>query len=133
MITVRHLAIRTANLPASRRFYEEGLGLHYLGIRPSSVAIDLSDGSVNLTLLPYDGPSRSALEEGIEFVHLGFVVDDLGTTYRRLIGLGAHIVLDDVNERRELSGAEPQSSFKVLDPDGIVVDVSVRPDEWRVD
>ena len=132
MITVRHLAIRTANLPASRRFYEEGLGLLYLGTRPSSVAIDLSDGSVNLTLLPYDGPSRSALDEGTEFVHLGFVVDDLGNTYRRLIGLGAQIVRDDVNERRELSGAEPQSSFKVLDPDGIVLDVSVRPDEWRV-
>jgi len=132
MITVRHLAIRTADLPASRRFYEEGLGLRFLGTRPSSVAIDLSDGAINLTLLPYDGPARSALAEGNEFVHLGFVVDDLSATCRRLIELGADIVRDDVNERREPSGAEPQSSFKVLDPDGVVLDVSRRPDEWRV-
>ncbi len=132
MISVRHLAIRTANLSASRRFYEEGLGLRYLGTRPPSVAINLSDGAINLTLLPYDGPARSAMQEGSEFVHFGFVVEDLSATYHRLIDLGAHIVSDDINERRAPSGAEPQSSFKVLDPDGIVLDVSVRPDEWRV-
>jgi hypothetical protein len=72
------------------------------------------------------------MPEGTEFVHFGFVVEDLSATYRRLIGLGAYIVSDDINERRAPSGAEPQSSFKVLDPDGIVLDVSVRPDEWRV-
>jgi len=132
MITVRHLAIRTGDLPASRRFYEEGLGLRFIGARPSSLSIDLSDGAVNLTLLPYDGPARSPLEEGQEFVHLGFLVDDLGTAYRRLVDLGARIVRDDVKERRSPSGAAPVGSFKVLDPDGIVLDISERPDEWRV-
>jgi len=132
MISVRHLAIRTSNLPASRRFYEEGLGLRYLGTRPSSVALDLSDGVVNLTLLPYDGPGRSVLEEGSEFVHLGFLVEDLSACFRRLVQLGAHIVRDDVKERRLPSGSAPQGSFKVLDPDGIVLDISERSDEWRV-
>lgn len=132
MITVRHLAIRTGNLPASRRFYEEGLGLRFLGTRPSSVAIDLSDGVINLTLLPYDGPVRTVLPEGDEFVHLGFLVEDLGPTDRRLVGLGADIVRDDVKERRSPSGTVPQGSFKMLDPDGIVLDISERPDEWRL-
>jgi catechol 2,3-dioxygenase-like lactoylglutathione lyase family enzyme len=132
MITVRHLAIRTCNLPASRRFYEEGLGLHFLGLRPSGQAVDLSDGSVNLTLLPYDGPARSSLPEGSEFVHLGFLVEDLAATYHRLVGLGAHVVRDDVKERRPTSGVVPHGSFKVLDPDGIVLDISERSDEWRV-
>jgi len=132
MVTVLHLAIRTGDLPASRRFYEEGLGLRFLGTRPSSVAIDLSDGSVNLTLLPYDGPARSPLPEGSEFVHLGFLVEDLTATHRRLVGLGSHIVLDDVKERRPPSSNVPSGSFKVLDPDGIVLDISERPDEWRV-
>ncbi len=72
------------------------------------------------------------MREGTEFVHFGFVVEDLSATYHRLIDLGAHIISDDVNERRVPSGAEPHSSFKVLDPDGIVLDVSVHPDEWRV-
>jgi len=132
MTTVRHLAIRTASLPDSRRFYEEGLGLRFLGARPSSIAIDLSDGAINLTLLPYDGPARQALPEGNEFVHLGFLVDDLGKTYLRLREMGAAIVRDDVKQRRSPSGTVPHGSFKVLDPDGIVLDISERPDEWRV-
>jgi catechol 2,3-dioxygenase-like lactoylglutathione lyase family enzyme len=132
VVTVRHLAIRTGDLPKSRRFYEEGLGMRFLGTRPSSIAIDLSDGAINLTLLPYEGPVRSALPEGNEFVHLGFLVDDLGATYQRLSGLGATIVRDDVKERRAPSGEVPRGSFKVLDPDGVVLDISERPDEWRV-
>ncbi len=60
------------------------------------------------------------------------MVEDLSATYRRLIEIGARIVSDDINQRRAPSGAEPQSSFKVVDPDGIVLDVSGRPDEWRV-
>lgn len=132
MVSVRHLAIRTGDLAASRRFYEQGLGMRFLGTRPSSVAIDLSDGTINLTLIPYDGPARTALAEGSEFVHLGFLVEDLAATYRRLVELGAHIVRDDVKERRLPSGATPHGSFKVLDPDQIVLDISERPDEWRV-
>ncbi len=132
MISVRHLAVRTADLSASRRFYEEGLGLRYLGPRPPSEALNLTDGAINLTLLPYDGPARSAMPEGTEFVHFGFVVDDLSATYRRLMDLGAHIVSEDINQRQALSGDEPQSSFKVLDPNGIVLDVTARPDEWLV-
>jgi catechol 2,3-dioxygenase-like lactoylglutathione lyase family enzyme len=132
MTAVRHLAIRTADLSSSRRFYEEGLGLRYLGRRPASEAIDLRDGAVNLTLLPYDGPGRTALDEGSEFVHLGFMVDDISSTFDRLTELGAHIVRDDVKERRVPSGTSPRGSFKVLDPDGIVLDISELPDEWRV-
>jgi catechol 2,3-dioxygenase-like lactoylglutathione lyase family enzyme len=132
MTTVRHLAIRAGDIAASRRFYEEGLGLRLLGNRPASDALDLSDGTTNLTMIPYDGPARTPLPEGSEFVHLGFLVDDLAATYHRLVELGAEIVRDDVKERREPSGAAPRGSFKVLDPDGTVLDISERPDEWRV-
>jgi catechol 2,3-dioxygenase-like lactoylglutathione lyase family enzyme len=132
MTNVRHLAIRTHDLAASRRFYEQGLGLRVLGNRPSSESLDLSDGAVNLTLLPYDGPDREALPEGSEFIHLGFLVDDLAATYRRLVEIGAEIVRDDVKERRLPSGEVPVGSFKALDPDRLVLDISERPDEWRV-
>jgi len=132
MTTFRHLAIRTKDIQQARRFYEEGLGLRFIGYRPSDISMDLSDGSVNLTLLPYDGPARTSLEEGTEFIHLGLLVDDLATIYQRLTTLGATIVRDDVKERRPHEADQPPvGSFKVLDPDGNVLDISERVDEWR--
>src|SRR5689334_1076126 len=103
-IAVRHLALRVKDIAQTRRFYEEGLGFRWLGYRPSGTSMDLSDGQVNLTLLPYDGPQRNALEEGTEFIHLGFWVSDLAAVYQRLVALNAHIAREDVKERREYSG-----------------------------
>jgi len=94
--------------------------------------MDLSDGQVNLTMIPYEGPARTALKEGTEFIHLGFWVDDLEATYQRLVALEATVAREDVKERREFAGdAPPVGSFKVLDPDGNVLDISGRADEWR--
>lgn len=133
MVALRHVALRCRDVARSRRFYEEGLGLPFVGYRPGSDAsMDLADGNVNLTLIRFDGPSREALEEGAEFIHLGFTVDDLAVVYRRFVALGAVIARDEVKERREHDASKvPAGSFKVLDPDGNVLDVSERPDEWR--
>lgn len=134
MISVRHLAIRARDLPRTREFYETGLGLRFLGYRSSGVSMDLSDGSVNVTLLPYDGPPREALVEGSEFIHLGFFTTDLAATYQRLRAIGANIVRDDVNERRAYDPAIPPTrSFKALDPDGNVIDIAGASNEWRID
>lgn len=131
-IEVRHLALRVHDIAKTRRFYEEGLGFRFVGYRPSGESMDLSDGHLNLTLLPYEGPARTSLEEGHEFIHLGFWVDDLAAVYHRLVALDAAIVREDVKERREFAGdAVPEGSFKALDPDGNVLDISSRADEWR--
>lgn len=132
-VLFRHFAIRTHNLEAARRFYEDGLGLRFVDYRPGTrEAMDLSDGVVNLTLIQYSGPPRTALEEGTEFIHLGFLVDDLATTYQNFIKIGANVVREDVKERHLLAdNAAPQGSFKVLDVDGNVLDVTERQDEWR--
>ena len=132
MIGLRHIAIRTRDLARSRRFYEYGLGLTVIGYRPSGISLDLTDGAINITLLPYNGPERTPFEEGEEFIHLGFLVKDLTTVYQRLRSLDASIVRDDIKERfPHDSTAVPTGSFKVLDPDGNVLDISERPDEWR--
>ena len=129
---MRHFALRCRDLAQSRRFYEEGLGLRFVGYRPSGDSIDLSDGDVNLTVIPYAGADRMALEEGTEFIHLGFWVDDLAAAQRRFEALGATIVREDVKARHEYLGEiPPAGSFKVLDPDGNVLDISGRADEWR--
>ena len=132
MIVLRHVAIRSQDLARTRRFYEDGLGLTFLGYQSDGVAMDLSDGSCNLRLLPYEGAARAPREEGTEFIHLGFLVDDAGRAYRRLAAIGADVVRDDIHERRQHDpSAPPPHSFKVLDPDGNVIDVSDHQTEWR--
>lgn len=132
MIAFRHIAMRTQDIQQSRRFYEKGLGLTFVGFRPSGAAMDLSDGRVNLTLIPYDGSTRTALQEGTEFIHIGVLVDDLSAVYQRLVDMGAVIERDDVKERRpHQDQTVPVGSFKTLDPDGNVIDISEKPDEWR--
>ena len=132
-VLFRHFAIRTHDLDGARRFYEEGLGLRFVDYRPGTrEAMDLSDGLVNLTLIQYTGAPRTALEEGTEFIHLGFLVDDLAATYQRFLNIGANVVREDVKERNLLAdNTIPQGSFKVLDVDGNVLDVTERVDEWR--
>ena len=129
---IRHLALRVADLPRSRAFYEHGLGLRFVGYRPSGSAVDLSDGTLNVTLLPYAGPPRQSLDEGDEYIHFGVIVDDHVATFERLRALGATFLRSDVKTRDPLDPARPpQGSFKVADPDGNVVDVTPHRDEWR--
>lgn len=60
------------------------------------------------------------------------MVADLAAAYQNLIALDAVVVRDDIKERNPHDAAAvPVGSFKVLDPDGNVVDVSDRPNEWR--
>jgi len=129
-----HLAIRARDAVATRRFYEQGMGLRFLGFRPSGTgSFDLSDGELNLTVIPYTGPQRQDLEEGNEHVHFGFLVADAAQAYERLMAAGATFLRSDVKLRDEPAAVGgPLGSFKVADPDGNVVDVTGNPEEWRV-
>lgn len=129
-----HVAIRALDLAATRRFYEEGLGLRFVGHRRSGTSsFDLSDGMLNITVIPYDGPHRPAHEEGTEHLHIGFWVDDAAAAYQRLTALGASMLRADVKSRQEPTGPPSRNgSFKVADPDGNVVDVTGNPTEWPV-
>lgn len=97
---LRHLALRVGDIASSRAFYEDGLGLRFIGFRPNGDSIDLTDGESNLTLLPYEGPARPRLDEGTEYVHYGFLVDDLAQTLERPVNLGADVVRNDVTPWR---------------------------------
>ncbi len=131
MGVLRHVAIRTADIARSRFFYESVLGLAFVGMRPSgSGAMDLSDGTLNVTLLPYEGPARPPLPEPTEFIHLGFIVADLDAAFDQCVANGFEILRDNVKDRNA-PDARPTVSFKVADPDGNVIDVTGRKDEWR--
>lgn len=128
-----HVAIRALDGEATRRFYEQGLGLRLVGYRNSGTgSFDLSDGSLNMTVIPYAGPARESHEEGTEHIHLGFMVADAAVAYRQLEEIGATFLRSDVKVRDEFAGPPPANgSFKVADPDGNVIDVTGNPGEWR--
>jgi len=131
MIHLRHVALRCRDMEISRRFYER-LGLRFIEYRPAGNALDLSDGTLNMTLIQHDGAERPALEEGQEYVHFGFIVEDAQATFLRLRQDGAVFLRDSVKTRDPIRPGEvPPGSFKVADPDGNVIDITGNCEEWR--
>src|SRR5262245_33100623 len=117
---IRHLAIRSRDVARSVRFYRDGLGFKEVG--PRGDGMDLSDETLNLTILPFVGPPAPAPEEGLEQIHFGIVVADARALYRRLTELGALSVRHDIKARGEVvPGVVPDGSYKLLDPDGNVI------------
>jgi catechol 2,3-dioxygenase-like lactoylglutathione lyase family enzyme len=131
MTCLRHVALRCRDMEISRRFYES-LGLRFVGYRPAGNALDLADGTVNMTLIQYDGPERTASEEGSEYIHFGIIVDDVRSTFLQLQQAGALFLRDNIKTRDPIQPGEvPPGSFKVEDPDGNVIDITGNPEEWR--
>jgi len=130
---LRHLALRCRDLEKSRRFYEEVIGWRFVGWRPSGQSLDLTDGVNNITLLQHpDGPARQQLEEGEEFIHFGIIVEDLDAVWQRLHAFGATFARENVKDRNPIDPSiRPPVSFKVLDPDSNVVDITCNRQEWR--
>ena len=134
MTILRHLALRCRDLERSRKFYEDVIGWSFVGFRPRGVALDLSDGVNNITLIqqPPEDCDRPVLEEGREYVHFGVIVDDLDAIWQRLHAWGATLSKENVKERNPIDPTvRPPVSFKVLDPDGNVVDITCNREEWR--
>src|SRR5260370_32924837 len=88
MIHLRHVALRCRDMEVSRRFYEM-LGVRFIDYRPAGNALDLTDGALNMTLIQHDGEERPEMEEGSEYIHFGFMVDNAQCTFPRLRQAGA--------------------------------------------
>jgi len=107
-------------------------GLRFVDYRPAGNALDLTEGTLNMTLIQYDGEDRPEMDEESEFIHLGFIVDDAQVTFQRLQQAGAIFLRDNVKTRDPIRPGEvPPGSFKVADPDGNVVDITDNRQEWR--
>ena len=133
MALLRHLAIRCACMEKTREFYVTCIGWKFVGYRASRRGLDLSDGTNNITLIqqPVDAV-RPEQEEGNEYLHFGVIVEDLQACWDRCKAWGATVSKDNIKERNEASEqACPPDSFKVLDPDGNIVDVTANQAEWR--
>ena len=130
---LRHLAIRCRDMERAKSFYEAAFGFDFIGYRPSGLGLDLSDGTNNITLLQQPAEmQRPSIEEGNEYIHFGVIVDDLHACWSRCREWGAEISKGDVKDRTAITQDElPERSFKVLDPDGNVIDVTANTEEWR--
>ena len=130
MAVLRHIALRTKDMEASRRFYET-IGFAFVGYRGRG-GLDLSDGTLNMTILQYNGAERPPFEEGTEFIHFGIIVEDLASIYNTLKESGFELIMDNVKKGDAIDDNKaPERSFKVADPDGNVVDITCATDEWR--
>lgn len=123
MSKLRHIAITVNDLEESAKFYEGAFGLkrHY----GNDVAVSLSDGVVNLTLLKFRSDEQAGDERGKDFVglhHIGFVVDDIEAAGERIEKLGGSF--------HRAPTQEMAAETKYRDPNGVVFDISNPNHAW---
>ena len=129
MAALRHLALRCRDMEKTREFYQTAFGWELIDYREGGQALDLSDGEHNITLIQQPAEcDRPVLKEGDEYIHFGVIVEDAAACLQRLRDWGAHLAAESIKEEADASA---ELSFKVLDPDGNVVDVTGNKEEWR--
>jgi len=113
---IRHIAYRSDDIEEMATFFVNGLGMEVVQRRGNG-AVDLSDGTINITLLPMRLPRADgrATKPGIE--HIGFTVADEDEARRRIEAAGAEII-----GRREL-GSSVHYELKYHGPQDIEVDL----------
>jgi catechol 2,3-dioxygenase-like lactoylglutathione lyase family enzyme len=111
---IRHIAYRCSDIAAYEAFFVDGLGLEVVERRPGG-AVDLSDGTLNITLLP-SGLVPAEREPGLGVAHIGFEVEDEERARTRLEAAGA-------SELNTIRVDSAHYEVKFQGPDGIVVDL----------
>ncbi len=119
MAKLRHVAISVADLEKAAQFYQETFELERLS--ENDIAINLSDGVVNLTLLRFPTDEMAGDARGKDYVgvhHIGFITDNAEALGSRIRDNGG-----------QSKGAAPgpkgrNADDKYTDPEGIVFDGS---------
>ena len=118
MAKIRHIAIRAEDPDATAKMFVEVFGLEFIQKRAHG-PVDLSDGDVNITVLPMNiGSDGREIRKGYE--HIGFSVEDQDDTRKRLLEHGA----SELNPV-QLGDAYYESKYKSAE--GLVIDVG----HWR--
>lgn len=130
MMRVRHIGFVVSDIQESADFLTKVLDFRRLSdVRtPGSfpgLALDLSDGQVNVTLLqPREGVDGAGWAPGNRGPnHLGVTVDDPGEVLRRLSACGVSAYAMD--------SADPPRFFKFRGPDEVEFDVATEERGWR--
>ena len=121
MARIRHVAIKCEDQEKTADFYKQTFGLTEVWRGPvradGNRAIYLSDGHINLAILPARGE-----REGID--HFGFQVEDM----ERTLGVAGDAGATGETETKPRDGRFAEKG--IHDPAGTLVDVSVHG--WKV-
>lgn len=123
MAKLRHIAVTVSDLKKAAAFYEKTFELKVHSA--NDVAVSLSDGVFNLTLLKFPTDEMAGDERGKDFVgvhHFGFVVDDIDQTGKVIEKNGGRYHPIDTNQMA--------TETKYRDPDGIVFDITSPAHLW---
>lgn len=114
MAKIRHIAYRAEDVEAMAAFFVNAFEMQ-IAQRRERGAIDLTDGTLNITLLPASGP-RADGKNTIGIDHMGFTVEDLDASRTRLEAAGAR-------ELNPINLGQAHFEMKFQGPEGIVVDI----------
>ena len=107
MAKIRHVTYRAADLEAMANFFVNGFGMMIVHRRPDG-GIDLSDGTINLAVVPVRAAGQ---RQGID--HIGFMVEDEDEAIHRLEAAGA----------RKTGSTIAPYQIKFEGPEGIMVEI----------
>ena len=116
MAKIRHIAYRAKDVDAMAKFFVDAMGMKLIQKRKND-AIDLSDGSVNITVLPLragtpDGTPTK--QPGID--HIGFTAENDQEQFRMMEAAGA-------KKAGAINLGTAYYEDKFVGPEDIVIDV----------
>jgi len=124
MPKLRHIALCSKDPRGTAEFYDKMFGLKVVDVRdtPEGMFIFCSDGVVTLAILDYksDEAARHVRIDGTEFVglhHMGFLDPNPEAMIEHVRRENGTVI-----ERPPEEG--PYFEYKILDPNGIVVDIA---------
>jgi hypothetical protein len=115
MAKIRHIAYRAENVETMAKFFVEAFEMT-IAERRANGAIDLSDGTMNITVLPMAPTTADGRTPHIGIDHMGFSVVDTDDARARLVAAGAH-------ELNTINAGSAHYEVKFGGPEGIVVDI----------
>ena len=132
--TLVHIGVRTMNL--EKKYPFSGAMRSVLSVSSTKKRMLRPNGRLSQfsAVFQHNGPERPEHVGGmLDYLHIGVRVPDLREAAKRCEDLGFEITwegLDGTKPYDPNSNELPSESFKVEDPDGIVVDITERNDQW---
>ena len=115
MAKIRHIAYRAENVEEMAAFFSKAFEMEIVQRRQNG-AIDLTDGTINITLLRADAPRPDDRPRTLGIDHIGFTVEDEARARERLEAAGGQ-------EMNTINLGSAHYEVKFAGPEGIVVDL----------